>query len=42
MLIALIALACGVLLLVGGRFSRYPLTAIAIIALAVNQLGIIR
>ncbi len=38
-ILALVALVCGVLMLVSGRWSRFPLTAIAIIALALNQLG---
>ncbi len=41
-LLALVALACGILMLVSGRWSRFPLTAIAIICLAVNQSGLIR
>ena len=42
LILALIALVCGVLMLVSGRWSRFPLTAIAIICLAVNQAGLIR
>jgi hypothetical protein len=41
-LLAAIALVCGILMLVGGRFGRIPLAAIAIICLALNQLGIIK
>jgi hypothetical protein len=41
-ILAVIALICGILLLVSGRWSRYPLTAIAIIALALNQSGLIK
>ena len=41
-ILALIALICGVLMLVSGRWSRYPLTAIAIICLALNQSGLIK
>ena len=41
LLLALVALVCGILLLVSGRWSRYPLTAIAIICLALNQSGLI-
>jgi hypothetical protein len=41
-LLAAIALICGILMLVGGRFGRIPLAAIAIICLAINQLGIIK
>lgn len=39
--LAIIALICGILMLVSGRWSRYPLTAIAIICLALNQTGLI-
>ena len=42
LLLALVALVCGILMLVSGRWSRFPLTAIAIICLAVNQSGLIR
>lgn len=42
-LLAAVAIVCGILLLIpGGRWSRLPLAAIAIICLAVNQLGIIK
>jgi uncharacterized membrane protein YjjP (DUF1212 family) len=42
-ILGLIALACGILMLIpGGRWSRLPLAAIAIIALAVVQLGLVR
>lgn len=37
-----IAVLCGVLMLLGGRFSRWPLAAIAIICLSVNELGLFR
>jgi len=40
-LLALVALACGILMLVSGRWSKFPLTAIAIICLALNQSGLI-
>ena len=40
-LLALVALACGILLLVSGRWSRFPLTAIAILCLALNQSGLL-
>jgi hypothetical protein len=42
LLLALIALVCGILMLVSGRWSRYPLAAIAIICLALNQSGLIK
>ena len=42
LLLALIALVCGILMLVAGRWSRFPLAAIAIICLALNQSGLIR
>ena len=41
LILAIIALVCGVLMLVSGRWSRYPLAAIAIICLALNQTGLI-
>jgi len=41
-ILAAIALICGILMLVSGRWSRFPLTAIAIICLALNQTGLIR
>ena len=41
-LLAAIALICGILMLVGGRFGRIPLAAIAIICLALNQTGFIK
>jgi hypothetical protein len=41
-ILAAIALICGLLMLVSGRWSRFPLTAIAIICLALNQTGLIR
>lgn len=40
-LLALVALACGILLVVSGRWSKFPLTAIAIICLALNQSGLL-
>jgi hypothetical protein len=42
LLLALIALVCGVLMLVSGRWSKWPLAAIAIICLALNQSGLIK
>lgn len=42
-LLGLVALVCGILMLVpGGRWSRLPLAAIAIICLAIIQLGLVR
>jgi len=41
-LLAAIALICGILMLVGGRFGRIPLAAIAIICLSLISLGIIK
>jgi len=41
-ILAAIALICGILMLVSGRWSRFPLTAIAIICLALNQTGLIK
>ena len=40
--LAVIALICGILMLVSGRWSRLPLAAIAIICLALNQSGLIK
>ena len=40
-ILALIALICGILMLVSGRWSKFPLAAIAIICLALNQTGLI-
>jgi hypothetical protein len=41
LLLTLIALICGILMLVSGRWSRFPLAAIAIICLALVQSGLI-
>jgi hypothetical protein len=41
LILALIALVCGILMLLSGRWSKYPLAAIAIICLALNQSGIL-
>ena len=40
-ILAIIALVCGVLMLVAGRWSKWPLAAIAIICLALNQSGLL-
>lgn len=40
-ILALIALVCGILMLVSGRWSKAPLAAIAIICLALNQTGLL-
>ncbi|HEX4620899.1 MAG TPA: hypothetical protein VH208_04955 [Myxococcaceae bacterium] len=40
-ILALIAAICGVLMLLGKRFAKWPLASIAIICLAVNELGIL-
>ena len=42
LILVLIALVLGVLLLVSGRWSKYPLTAVAIICLALAQSGLIK
>jgi hypothetical protein len=39
--LAIIALVCGILMLFTGAWSRFPLAAIAIIALALNQSGLL-
>jgi len=41
-ILAVIALICGILMLVSGRWSRFPLAAIAVICLALNQSGLIK
>ena len=41
MILAIIALVCGVLLLVPTGLGGLPLTAIAIICLALNQSGLL-
>ena len=40
-ILAIIALVCGVLMLVAGRWSKFPLAAIAIICLALAQSGLL-
>ncbi len=40
-LLAVVALICGVLMLISGRWSKFPLTAIAIICLALNESGLL-
>lgn len=40
-ILAVIALICGVLMLVAGRWSKFPLAAIAIICLAIVQSGLL-
>ena len=39
--LSIVALICGVLMLVSGRWSKIPLAAIAIICLAVVQSGLL-
>ena len=41
-ILVLVALVCGVLLLLPGRWSKDPLAAIGIICLALAQSGFIR
>ncbi|HUG06410.1 MAG: DUF3096 domain-containing protein [Chloroflexota bacterium] len=41
LLLTLIALVCGILMLISGRWSKFPLAAIAIICLALVQSGLI-
>ena len=41
LLLTLIALVAGILMLVSGRWSKFPLAAIAIICLALVQSGLI-
>lgn len=40
-LLAVVALICGILMLVAGRWSKWPLAAVAIICLALNQSGLL-
>ena len=40
-ILAIIALVCGILMLVSGRWSKWPLAAVAIICLALNQSGLL-
>ncbi len=40
-ILAIIALVCGILMLVAGCWSKWPLAAIAIICLALNQSGLL-
>ena len=42
LLLTLIALIAGILMLVSGRWSKWPLAAIAIICLALVQSGLIK
>lgn len=42
LVLAVIALICGILMLVGGRFGRIPLAAVAIICLALINLNIFK
>jgi hypothetical protein len=41
LILAIVALICGILMLASGRWSRYPLAAMAIICLALNQSGLL-
>jgi len=40
-ILSIIALVCGILMLVAGRWSKFPLAAIAIICLAIVQSGLL-
>jgi len=40
-ILAIVALICGILMLIRGGWTRYPLAAIAIICLALNQSGLL-
>jgi hypothetical protein len=39
--LSIVALICGVLMLVAGRWSKFPLAAVAIICLAIVQSGLL-
>lgn len=41
-ILVLVALVLGVLMLVSGRWSKFPLAAVAIICLALAQSGLIK
>jgi hypothetical protein len=41
-ILVLVALVLGVLMLISGRWSKFPLAAIAIICLALAQSGLIK
>ena len=41
LVLALVALLCGILMLVAGRWSKWPLAAIAIICLALVDSGLL-
>ncbi len=41
-ILAAVAAVCGVLMLLGKRFGKWPLAATAILCLAINELGILR
>ena len=41
-ILVLIALVLGILMLVSGRWSKFPLAAVAIICLALAQSGLIK
>ena len=40
-ILSIVALICGVLMLVTGRWSKWPLAAVAIICLAIVQSGLL-
>jgi hypothetical protein len=40
-ILALVALVCGILMLISGRWSKFPLAAIAIVCLALVQSGLL-
>lgn len=41
-ILVLVALVAGILMLVSGRWSKFPLAAVAIICLALAQSGLIK
>ena len=41
LILAFVALICGILMLVAGRWSKWPLAAVAIICLAVIETGLL-
>ena len=41
LILAFVALICGILMLVAGRWSKWPLAAVAIICLALIETGLL-
>ena len=41
LILAFVALICGILMLVSGRWSKWPLAAVAVICLALIETGLL-